>query len=139
MKIRDLMHRGIEVMSPETPVAKLAQRMRELDIGAIPVGTKEALQGMVTDRDIALRAVANGKDVSKLTAADVMTKGAICCSEDEKVKDVLRMMEEKQVRRIPVCNEKKHFIGMISIGDISQAMPDRLTAEVMKAVSAHHA
>ena len=55
------------------------------------------------------------------------------------MKDVLRMMEEKQVRRIPVCNEKKHFIGMISIGDISQAMPDKLTAEVMKAVSAHHA
>ena len=76
MKIRDLMHRGIEVMSPETPLAKLAQKMRDLDVGAIPVGTKEALEGIVTDRDIALRAVANGKDVSKLTAADVMTKGS---------------------------------------------------------------
>lgn len=139
MKIRDLMHRGIEVMPPETPLAKLAQRMREKDIGAIPIGTKDELQGMVTDRDIALRAVANGKDVTKLSAADVMTKGAICCRDDERVRDVLKTMEEKQIRRIPVCDEKQHLIGMISIGDISQAMPDKLTAEVMKAVSAHHA
>jgi len=139
MKIRELMHKGIEVMPPETPLAKLAQRMREKDIGAIPVGTKEQLQGMVTDRDIAMRAVANGKDIAHLTAADVMTKGAVCCRDDEKVRDVLKTMEEKQIRRIPVLDDKHHLIGMISIGDISQAMPDKRTAEVMKAVSAHHA
>ena len=139
MKIRELMHQGIEVMPPDTPVAKLAQRMREKDIGAIPVGTKDELQGIVTDRDITVRAVANGKDIGKLTAADVMTKGAVCCRDDEKVRDVLRTMEERQIRRIPVVNEKHHLIGMISLGDISQAMPDKLTAEVMKAVSAHHA
>lgn len=139
MKIRDLMHKGIEVMPPETPVAKLAIRMREKDIGAIPVGTRDELQGIVTDRDITVRAVANGKDLTKLTAADVMTKGAICCREDERVRDVLRTMEEKQIRRIPVLDEKHHLIGMISLGDISNAMPDKQTAEVMKAVSAHHA
>lgn len=139
MKIRELMHKGIEVMPPETPLTKLAQKMREKDIGAVPVGTKEELQGMVTDRDIALRAVANGKDVAKLTAADVMTKGAICCRDDEKVRNVLKTMEEKQIRRIPVLDDKHHLIGMISLGDISNAMPDKQTAEVMKAVSAHHA
>lgn len=139
MKIRELMHRGIEVMPPETPLAKLAMRMREKDIGAIPVGTKDELQGIVTDRDIAVRAVANGRDLANLTAADIMTKGAICCREDEKVRDVLKMMEQKQIRRIPVVDEHHHPIGMISLGDISQAMPEKLTAEVMKAVSAHHA
>lgn len=138
MKIRELMHEGIEVMPPDTPVAKLAQRMREKDIGAIPIGTKDELQGMVTDRDITVRAVANGKDMGKLTAADVMTKGAVCCRDDEKVRDVLRTMEEKRIRRIPVVDDKQHLIGIISIGDISQALPGRLTAEVMKAVSAHH-
>ncbi|MCK9911865.1 CBS domain-containing protein, partial [Microbacteriaceae bacterium K1510] len=87
----------IEVMPPETPLAKLAMRMREKDIGAIPVGTKDELQGIVTDRDIAVRAVANGRDLANLTAADIMTKGAICCREDEKVRDVLKMMEQKQI------------------------------------------
>lgn len=139
MKIRELMHRGIEVMPPETPLTKLAMRMREKDIGAIPVGTKDELQGIVTDRDIAVRAVANGRDLTTVTAADVMTKGAICCREDEKARDVLKMMEQKQIRRIPVVNDHHHLIGMISLGDISQAMPEKLTAEVMKAVSAHHA
>lgn len=139
MKIRDLMHDGIEVMPPETPLTKLAQKMREKDIGVIPVGTKNELKGMVTDRDIALRAVANGKDIDKMTAADVMTKGAVCCREDEKVRDVLKTMEERRIRRIPVLDDKHHLIGIISLGDISQAMPDKLTAEVVKAVSAHHA
>lgn len=139
MKIRELMHEGIEVMPPETPLAKLAQKMREKDIGVIPVGTKNELQGMVTDRDIALRAVADGKDIAKMTAANVMTKGAVCCREDEKVRDVLKTMEEKRIRRIPVLDDKHHLIGIISLGDISQAMPDKLTAEVVKAVSAHHA
>lgn len=139
MKIRELMHKGIEVMPPETPLAKLAMRMREKDIGAIPVGTKDELHGIVTDRDIAVRAVANGRDLANLTAADIMTKGAICCREDEKVRDVLKMMEQKQIRRIPVVDDDHQPIGMISLGDISQAMPEKLTAKVMKAVSAHHA
>lgn len=139
MKIRELMHKGIEVMPPETPLSKLAQKMREEDIGAIPVGTKDKLQGMVTDRDITIRAVANGKDLSKLIAADVMTKGAVCCADEDKVHDVLRTMEAKKIRRIPVCDQSHRVIGMISLGDISAAATDKLTAEVMKAVSAHHA
>jgi CBS domain-containing protein len=138
MKIRELMHEGIEVMPPETPLAKLAQKMREKDIGAIPVGTKDGLKGIVTDRDIAIRAVANGKDISQLTAADIMTKGAFCCRDDERVADVLGVMEQKRIRRMPVMDEKRHLVGIISLGDISHAVPGKLTAEIVRAVSAHH-
>ena len=137
MKVRDLMHKGIEIMPPDTPVTKLAKKMREKDIGAIPVGSNGELVGMVTDRDITVRAVASGKDLSQLTAHDVMTKGVFCCRDTARVKDVVQMMEEKKIRRVPVTDEKDQVIGMISLGDISDA--GKMTREVMKAVSAHHA
>ena len=75
MKVKSSMHKGAHWVSPDTPVTALAQMMREQDIGAIPVGENDRLIGMVTDRDIALRAVADGKDISRLTARSVMTKG----------------------------------------------------------------
>jgi CBS domain-containing protein len=132
------MHKGIEIMAPDTPLAKLARLMREKDIGAIPVGRNGELVGMVTDRDITVRAVANGKDVSQLTAQDVMTKGVICCHDTDKVRDILDIMEEKQIRRIPVRDESERVIGMVSLGDISTAVPGKSAAELLQAVAAHH-
>ena len=139
MKVRDLMHKGIEMMPPDTPIAKLAKKMLDKDIGAIPVGANGKLVGMVTDRDITIRAVANGKDISRLTAEDVMTKGVVCCSDTAKARDVLQMMEEREIRRVPVVDDAAQVVGMVSIGDISKAMPDKAAGEVMRAVSAHHA
>jgi CBS domain-containing protein len=138
MKVRDLMHKGVEVVSPDTPIVKLAKQMREKDIGAIPVGSNGQLLGMVTDRDITIRAVANGKDISNLKAQDVMTKSVVCCRDTEKIRDAVHTMEAKQIRRLPVLDENSHLVGMISLGDISQAMPEKIAGEVMKAVSAHH-
>jgi CBS domain-containing protein len=138
MKVCDLMHKGIEIMPPDTPVTKLANKMREKDIGAIPVGSNGQLVGMVTDRDIIVRAVANGKDLSQLTAQDVMTNGVTCCRDTDKVRDVLNVMEEKQIRRVPVTDEDDKVVGIVSIGDISAAMSGKAAGEVMKAVSAHH-
>lgn len=123
----------------DTPVTKLAKKMLEKDIGAIPVGSKDQLLGMVTDRDITVRAVANGKDITKLTAQDVMTKDVVCCRDTEKIRDVMHTMEARQIRRMPVIDENSHLVGMVSLGDICQVMPDRRAGEVMKAVSAHHA
>ena len=139
MKVRDLMHKGIELASPDTPVATLAKTMREKDVGAIPIGSNGQLLGMVTDRDITIRAVANGKDIAGLTAKDVMTKGVVCCHDSDSVKNAVHTMEEKKIRRLPVVDENSKLVGMLSLGDISQAMPDRFAGEVMKAVSAHHA
>jgi CBS domain-containing protein len=138
MKVRDLMHKGVEIMAPDTPVTKLAKKMREKDIGAIPVGANGKLLGMVTDRDITVRAVANGKDLSQLTAQDVMTKGVVCCRDTDKVRDVLQIMEKKQIRRVPVTDENERVVGMVSLGDISQGLPGK-AREVLQAVAAHHA
>jgi CBS domain-containing protein len=139
MKARDLMHKGVEILAPDTPVTKLAKIMREKDIGVIPVGSNGKLIGMVTDRDITLRAVANGKDLTHLTAQDVMTKGVVCCRDTDKLRDVLELMEEKKIRRVPVTDESEQVVGMISLGDISDGASGKFTQEVMRAVSAHHA
>lgn len=139
MKIKEMMHKGVEWVSPDTPVAKLAKKMLQHDVGALPVGENDRLIGMVTDRDVAMRGVAKGKDISKLTARDIMTKNVIWCRDSENVDDAARIMERKRIRRLPVIDDHKRMVGMLSLGDISHAAPQRISAEVTKAVSAHHA
>jgi CBS domain-containing protein len=111
MKIKDAMHKGAEWVAPATSVYDIAKKMRDLDIGAIPVGDNDRLIGMVTDRDIACRGVANERDCAKLTARDVMSKGIIYCRDTEELEDALRIMEQKQVRRLPVINDQKRMVG----------------------------
>jgi CBS domain-containing protein len=138
MKVKDVMHNGAEWVSPQTTVADVAQRMRDLDVGAIPVGENDRLVGMVTDRDITCRGVANGRELAKLTARDVMSKGIIYCNETEELEDAMRLMESRQVRRLPVINDKKRMVGMLSLGDIADAASHELSGQMIAAVSAHH-
>ena len=139
MKVKDAMHKGVEWVAPQVPVADVAKRMRDLDIGAIPVGENDRLVGMVTDRDIACRGVASDGGCASLTARDVMSKGILYCKENEELEDALRIMEQKQVRRLPVINDEKRMVGMLSLGDIAHAASHELSGEVTAAVSAHHA
>lgn len=138
MKVKDAMHKGVEWVEPTTPVPKIAALMKKLDVGAIPVGENDRLVGMVTDRDITCRGVADSKDCAKLTARDVMTKGIVFCKESEDLAEAAHLMEEKKVRRLAVLNDKKRMVGILSLGDISHAGPRALTGEIMSAVSAHH-
>lgn len=138
MKVREAMHKRAEWCEPSTPVRELAKMMKAQDIGALPIGENDKLIGMVTDRDIAIRAVANGQDLSKVTARDVMSKKIIYCMEDEDIEDAIHVMEEKKVRRMPVINAQKRMVGMLSLGDISHAAGQSLSGELLKAVSAHH-
>ena len=139
MKVEKMMHKGVEWVSPNTSIAALAKKMQQFDIGAIPVGENDRLIGMATDRDIVIRGVANGKDPSKLTARDVMTKGVTYCRDNEDVDEAVRIMESKQIRRLPVIGANKRLVGMISLGDMSHAASKKIAAEVTRAVSAHHA
>jgi CBS domain-containing protein len=138
MKVKGIMHKSVQWVSPDTPVTTLAKKMKQYDIGAIPVGENDRLIGMVTDRDIAVRGVANGKDISKLAARDIMTKGVTWCRASDRAKDAAHLMEAKGIRRLPVINKKKRMVGILSLGDISHAASQRTAAGVMKAVSAHH-
>jgi CBS domain-containing protein len=139
MKVKEIMHKGAECGAPDTPVTMLATKMLGEDIGAIPIRQDGQLIGIVTDRDITLRAVANGRDVSKLTAKDVMTRGVTCCQDTENVDDAMQLMESKHIRRLPVLDKNDKLVGMLSLGDISDAMPRDITGELTQAVSAHHA
>jgi CBS domain-containing protein len=138
MKVKNAMHKGAEWVAPETPIAQVARKMKELDVGSIPVGENDKLIGMVTDRDITCRAVANGRDVGKLTARDVMTKGIFYCRDSEELDDALRIMESRKIRRLPVIDEKKRMVGMLSLGDVSHAASHELSGELCAAVSEHH-
>lgn len=139
MKVREAMHKGVEWVEPGTTVKALAQRMREHDIGAIPIGEKDRLVGMVTDRDIVVRGVSEEADCASLTARDVMTKGVVYCRDLEEVEDAVRIMEQKEIRRLPVLDENKRMVGMLSLGDVSHSTSHEITGEVTAAVSDHHA
>jgi CBS domain-containing protein len=139
MKVKDAMHKGAEWVEATTPVASIAKKMRDLDVGAIPIGENDRLIGMVTDRDITVRAVAEGKEASKLTARDVMTKGIVFCRDSEDVEDAVRIMEQKKIRRLPVLDEGKRLVGMLSLGDVSHCTSNEIAGETLSAVSAHHA
>lgn len=139
MKVREAMHKGVEWVEPATTVKALAQRMREHDIGAIPIGENDRLVGMVTDRDIVVRGVSEEADCSSLTARDVMTKGVVYCRDLEEVEDAVRIMEQKEIRRLPVLDENKRMVGMLSLGDVSHSTSHEVTGEVTAAVSDHHA
>ena len=138
MKVKEAMHKGVQWVAPSTTVVDLAKLMRQHDIGAIPVGENDRLIGMVTDRDIVCRGLANGKDPKQLTARDVMTKGIVFCREEEDLDDATRIMEDKKIRRLPVINEKKRMTGILSLGDVSHSGSQELSGEVLQAVSAHH-
>ena len=121
MKVKDAMHKGVDWVSPDTPITEIAKLMRAHDIGCIPIGEDDKLVGMVTDRDIVCKGLAgNGFDASRAKARDVMTEGIHCCREDDDLAKAVHHMETLKVRRLPVINKSKRMVGMISLGDISQ-------------------
>jgi CBS domain-containing protein len=139
MIVKDAMHKGVDWVSPDTPIAEVAKLMRAHDVGAIPIGENDRLVGMVTDRDIVCKGVADDDfDLGRATARDVMTGGIHCCREDDDLTKAVRHMETLKVRRLPVINKHKRMVGILSLGDISRSAPGDLLSEWAKNVSAHH-
>jgi CBS domain-containing protein len=139
MKVKSAMHRGVDWVNPDTPISELAKLMRGQDIGCIPIGENDKLVGMVTDRDIVCNGLArNGADTTSMTARDVMSQGIHCCREDDDLDKAVRHMEQLKIRRLPVINEEKRMVGMLSIGDVGHAASNELLSECVRSVSAHH-
>jgi CBS domain-containing protein len=139
MKVKDAMHRGVDWVSPDTALTELAKLMREHDIGAIPIGENDRLVGMVTDRDIVCKGLAQeGFDIRRAMARDVMTPGIHCCREDDDLVKAVQHMEMLKVRRLPVINKGKRMVGILSLGDVSHSATGNLLSECVKGVSAHH-
>src|SRR5688572_16695611 len=137
MKIRDIMTPGVECISPNESIAEAAERMRKLDVGSLPVcGDENKLVGIITDRDITIRATAHACDPCCTSVADVMTPDIVTCFEDEDVQVVVDSMESKQIRRLAVLNRDKKLVGIVSLGDLAIRTPDdRVSGETLERVS----
>lgn len=117
--ISQIMTKDVTVISPNDNVVEAARKMRDRNIGAIPVCDGKRLVGMITDRDITTRAVAEGKSPSDAKVSDIMTNQVLWCFEDQSPGEVLQQMGDQQIRRIPVVNRNKELVGVVSLGDLA--------------------
>lgn len=115
MEIAKAMHPKAKWAADDTPITEIAKMMKKDDIGAVPIGKDDKLIGMVTDRDIALRVVAKGRNPAKTTAAEIMTKGIVWCRSSSTVEDAIHLMEQKKIRRLAVIDDNKRLVGMLSL------------------------
>ena len=135
MKVSEIMASIVQLVDKEAPVGKVASIMKDYDIGCVVVGSKDRLEGLITDRDIVCRALANGKPLDRARARDVMTSKPATCRDDDTVKQAAAIMERKQVRRLPVLDYDRHLVGIVSMGDICTHAPQELAAELIGEVS----
>jgi CBS domain-containing protein len=136
MQLREVMTKTIENIAPQASLAEAAQRMKSLDVGALPVCEGDSLIGILTDRDITIRAVAEGCDPNITPVWQAMTREVCSCRDDEDVKRAAEIMEEKQIRRLMVCDRDQHPIGIVSLGDIAtRAHDQKMSGEVLEEVS----
>ena len=134
-KCSEIMTRSVKTATRQATLREVAQMMREGDMGAVPVVENEKLVGIVTDRDIVVRAVAEGKDVST-AVGDVMTNEIFAVQENDFVFEAIRLMGDKQVRRIPVINETGELVGIIAMADVALETEDeREIAETLEEIS----
>ncbi len=138
MQVDQLMTRDVQTVSPETSVFDAAKKMRSFDIGCLPVCKGRRCVGICTDRDIVIRAVAEGRDLQKTSVSDIMTTDLVYCSENEDISQVVKLMEDKQVRRVLILDEEKYPVGICSVGDLALDSGDlQLAGEVMHEVARH--
>jgi CBS domain-containing protein len=136
MFVREVMTAHAEWIAPTLSVTEAARKMRDYKIGCLPVGENDRLVGMLTDRDIICRAVADGADPATTRAADVMTKGITYCFDDDSVEAAIDQLEAKQIHHIPVLSrEKKRMIGILSLSDLALRGPQNLWARVSQLAS----
>ena len=121
MQLREIMTRDVEVIRPETSVSEAAQKMRSLDLGALPVCEGQRLVGMVTDRNITIRATAYGHDPNTAPVRNYMSSDLICCFEDQDIKEAEQLMRQRRVRRLPVLTREKQVAGMVALDDLASA------------------
>lgn len=134
MRVSEAMTREVYVADPEETIQQAALAMAGIDVGALPVRDNDRLVGMITDRDIAVRGVAEGKGPGA-KVRDVMTTDVKYCFEDEDVEDVTRNMGDIQVRRLPVVNRQKRLVGILSLGDVALTDGDGRAGNALRMIS----
>lgn len=136
MELREVMTRDVEVVASDAPLRDAAAKMKQLDIGMIPVCDGDRLRGMLSDRDITVRATAEGKDPTKTKVSEIMSTEIVYCLEDQEVEEAVSLMEARQIRRLPILNQDKRLVGIVSLGDIAVHVGDRdLAGETLQEIS----
>ena len=136
MKIDSVMTRDVTVVNPSDSVRAAAELLKSLNIGSAPVCNGRSLVGIITDRDIAVRAVADGRDPVNTPVEQVMTRDVVYCFADQDVQEVADAMAASQVRRMPILNRQHELVGIVSLGDLAvDVADDEMTGEVLEEVS----
>jgi CBS domain-containing protein len=136
MQAKKIMTPDVECISPDVRIQDVAKKMKSGDVGFLPVCESDRLVGTVTDRDIVLRVIAEGRDISHCTARDVMTNDVFWCYEDQTADEIGDYMAEKEIRRVLILNRDKRLVGVISIGDLAQARGEQEKAgETIKEIT----
>jgi CBS domain-containing protein len=138
MKVHEIMTAHPRCIAPDNTLVEAAGLMRELDVGALPICDNDRLAGMVTDRDIVLRGTADGRDPNTATVSEVMSQGIMYVFADQEVEEAARVMEEKQIRRLPVLNREKRLVGIVSLGDVATSSSPAFSGTALRDVSQPH-
>lgn len=136
MKIREIMNPGVDYARPDLSLTDAARRMRDEDIGCLPVGDGERLLGVVTDRDLAIRGLAEARHPEETKLKDLLTDAVLYCFEDQEVEEVCRSMGENQVRRMVVLDRDKNLVGIVSVGDVVDHADAGCVQETLQKISA---
>jgi len=137
LKIKEIETQHPEVVGPDAGLMEAAQKMRRLNVGMLPVCEKDLLIGLLTDRDITVRATAEGRDPRQTKVRDIMSSEPVWCYEDQNVTVCVELMEQNQIRRLPVLDRTQHLVGIVSLGDLAiRSRNERLAGEVLNRVSA---
>jgi len=135
MRVSEAMTRDVRVANPDQSIREVASIMKDIDAGAMPVGDNDRLVGVITDRDIAIRAVAEGKGPDTRVRDVMSTEQVMYCYEDEDLAHVAQNMAENQVRRLPVVNRDKRLVGIVSLGDVANEASHATAGKAVKGVS----
>ncbi len=135
MKLREIMTSEVEVIHPNDTLQTAARKMHDRDIGFLPVCDGDRLIGVLTDRDIIVRALAEGMDSKAMLGRDLVTSPAIYCFDDQSVDEAAKLMHDNQIRRLVVLNRDKQMVGVVSLGDLAVNADDKLSGEVLQSVS----
>ncbi len=137
VRVEEIMHREVRQTNPDISLADAAKKMRDLDVGCLPVWENDELIGIITDRDVTCRAIAEARDPATTTVRDVMSQDVAFCFDDQRASEAARIMREKKVRRLPVFDHDKHMVGILTLSDLAIHTP-QVTGEVVRSVSTRH-
>jgi CBS domain-containing protein len=135
MNVGEVMTHGVVVTSPDDTVQTAAQTMADLDTGVLPIGENDRLIGILTDRDLSTRIVAEARDPTTTVVREVMSPEVHCCFEDESVEEAARKMSRWQVRRLPVLNRQHRVVGIVSLGDLAREATPEIAGGVLSGIS----